>query len=90
MADKVIGVPTVKGIGSSLKDFGIGALGGLVYLLATQIFGPLGVLAAPLLAGSMIKGNRGEVIAVMAGFMLLAMGASAAASSGSNASQEYM
>lgn len=69
---KMLGVPTVKGIGSAFKDFGVGAIGGLLFLIAYKLFGPLGVLAAPLIAGSMIKGERGSMISTMAGFMLLA------------------
>ena len=72
----------MRGIGDSFKDFGIGAIGGLVFLLAYQLFGGLGVLAAPLLVGSMVKGNRGETIATMAGFMLLALGAFAGGGGG--------
>ena len=63
----------MNSIGSAFTDFGVGALGGLVFLLASQIFGGLGLIAAPLLAGSVIKGERGKTIAVVSGFMLLAM-----------------
>jgi hypothetical protein len=70
---KMLGVPTMKGIGSAFKDFGIGALGGLLFLISYKLFGALGVLAAPLIAGSMIKGERGSMISTMAGFLLLAM-----------------
>ncbi len=83
MPDKMVGVPTVKGIGSAFKDFGVGALGGLVFLLAYRLFGGLGVIAAPLIAGAMIKGDRGSMIATMAGFMLLALGAFGTSSSAS-------
>lgn len=69
-----VAVPTVSAIGDSFKDFGVGAVGGLIFLIVYQIFGALGVLAAPLIAGGMIKGARGTVIAVIAGFMLLAVG----------------
>jgi hypothetical protein len=76
MSEKTVSVPTIKGIGSAFKDFGIGALGGLVFLVAYSLFGGLGVIAAPLIVGSMLKGgNRGEIIATMAGFMLVAIGA---------------
>lgn len=74
MGEKMVGVPTMKGMGSSFADFGIGALGGLIFILAYQLFGVLGVIAAPLIAGSMIKGDRGQLIATMAGFMLLVVG----------------
>lgn len=69
----IVGVPTMKGIGGSFKDFGVGLLGGLLFLLSYQIFGGLGVIAAPLLAGSMIKGERGQILSTMSGFMLVAM-----------------
>ncbi|OGN99178.1 MAG: hypothetical protein A2Y89_03100 [Chloroflexi bacterium RBG_13_51_18] len=94
MADSVknmVGVPTMGGIGDAFKDFGVGALGGLVFLLAYRIFGGLGMLAAPLLAGSMIKGDRGKVIATIAGFALFAfgmLGTTQASSSG--ASEDVM
>jgi hypothetical protein len=83
---KMVGVPSVKGMGSSFKDFGVGAIGGLVFLLAYKLFGGLGVIAAPLIAGAMIKGERGQIIATMAGFMLLALGvfSSSGGSSSSN------
>ena len=89
----IIGVPSIKGMGSAFKDFGIGAVGGLVFLLAYQLFGFLGVIAAPLIAGTMIKGERGSTIALMSGFMLLAlgvMGMSKSSSSSNGASSEVM
>jgi len=82
-----IAVPTVKKVGSSFADFGIGAIGGLGFLLLYQIFGPLGVIAAPLIVGSMIKGPRGEIIATMAGFALFAIGG-LAVSGGNGASAD--
>lgn len=82
----IIGVPSVKGVGHAFKSFGIGAIGGLVFLLSYKLFGGLGVIAAPLIAGAMIKGERGETIAVMAGFMLLAMGVLGGTSSSSSSS----
>lgn len=82
MGEKVIGVPSMGGIGEAFKDFGIGAIAGLVYLLASRFLGGWAILAAPLLVGSMIKGDRGKVIAVILGFMLLAgLGAATASSS---------
>jgi hypothetical protein len=86
----MVGVPTVKGIGSSFKDFGVGALGGLVFLLAYRMFGGLGVIAAPLIAGAMIKGDRGSTIATMAGFMLLAMSAFGTSSSSTSGDSGVM
>lgn len=77
-----IAVPGMKGIRGAFGDFAFGAIGGLIFLIALKIFGPLGALAAPLIAGAMIKGNRGEIIATMAGFMLLAAGGLAASGGG--------
>jgi len=91
MAEKTgtIGVPSMSGIKDAFKDFGIGAIGGLAYLLTRSIFGSglIGLLAAPVLAGSVIKGVRGTALATIAGFMLFAgLGTSTAqASSGSQA-----
>lgn len=56
-------MPTAKGLGSAFKDFGIGAAGGAAAGLAMRLFGGWGLLAAPLLAGSIIKGDRGTIIA---------------------------
>jgi len=69
-----IGVPSVKGMQGAFTDFAIGAGGGLVFGLAQAILGSglLGALTAPVLAGSVIKGTRGTVLATIAGFMLLA------------------
>jgi len=86
----MVGVPTMRGMGDSLKEFGIGALGGLIFLIAYRLFGALGVLAAPLLAGSMIKGSKGETIAVMSGFMLLALGGMAVGGTSSSGDSGVM
>jgi len=51
----------------------VGLLGGVIFLLAFRLFGILGVIAAPLIAGSMIKGERGQIMATMAGFSLVAL-----------------
>jgi len=69
-----IGVPSMKGMGDAFKDFGIGLIGGLLFVIAVSLFGGLGVLVAPLVCGSMIKGERGTIIATLAGFALIAMG----------------
>lgn len=74
----------MKGLGSAFKGFGLGAVGGLISLIGYSIFGPLGFLAGPLLAGSMIKGDRGEIISVVSGFMLLLMGGMFTGASGSS------
>jgi len=74
---EVVGVPTVKGLKDSFKDFGMGLVGGLIFVMALRMFGGLGLLAAPLIAGSVIKGDRGSMIATMSGFMLFALAGSA-------------
>lgn len=87
MAEKekgMVGVPTMGGIGESFKDFGIGAVAGLLFILASKLFGGLGILAAPLLVGAMVKGDRGKTIALIAGFMLIAAGGLAASQSNQN------
>lgn len=84
MAEKMVGVPTMKGIGESFKDFGLGAVGGLLFLIVYSIFGGIGVLAAPLIAGAMIKGERGQIISTMAGFMVIALGILSGAGSSNN------
>lgn len=69
-----IGVPSVKGMKNAFIDFLCGAGGGLAYALTSGIFGSglIGLLAAPVLAGSIIKGERGTALATIAGFMLFA------------------
>jgi len=69
-----VGVPSAKGVKSAFADFGYGAIGGAVYGLTTAILGSgfLGLLAAPLVAGSVVKGERGTMISTMAGFLALA------------------
>lgn len=71
-----IGVPSVGGMKGAFTDFAVGAGGGLAFKIGQSIFGGnlLGFLVPPLLAGSVIKGERGRVIATMAGFMALAQG----------------
>ena len=70
MPEKSIGVPTASGIGSAFKDFGVGAAGGAAAGLAMRLFGGWGLLAAPLLAGSIVKGDRGKIIATMFGALI--------------------
>ena len=68
-----IGVPSVRTMQSAFGDFAWGAAGGLIYGLSQALLGSglIGALAAPVLAGSVIKGTRGTAIATIAGFMLL-------------------
>lgn len=68
-----IGVPSVQGMKSAFGDFAVGAIGGLAYALSQSLFGNgiIGAIVAPVLAGSVVKGNRGTALATVAGFMLL-------------------
>ena len=74
MATQSIGIPSARGMKGAFTDFAVGAGGGLVYGLGQALMGNglLGALAAPVLAGSVVKGTRGSMLATMAGFMLLA------------------
>lgn len=88
MGEKMVGVPSVKGIGGAFKDFGLGAVGGLIFLIAYSLFGALGIIAAPLIAGSMIKGDRGTILSTMAGFMIIALTAFAGGGGGGGGGSE--
>ena len=65
-----VGVPTASSMGNAFGDFGVGLAGGAVYSFVSNLLGNgiLGYLAAPVLAGSVIKGPRGQVISTLAGF----------------------
>ena len=69
-----IGVPSVRGVKHAFGDFAYGAIGGATYGLVSSIFGSgfLGLLAAPIVAGSVVKGERGTIISTVAGFLALA------------------
>ena len=53
-------------------DFAIGGAGGLVFGLGRALLGTglLGALAAPVIAGSVVKGPRGQILSTVAGFVL--------------------
>ncbi len=70
---QTIAVPSMKGLTSSFKDFGVGALGGAIYGLARLVLGSgfIGALGAPILAGSAIPGPRGVALSTVAGYMAL-------------------
>jgi hypothetical protein len=57
-------------MGSAFGDYGIGLVGGLIYLVTQSFLGSgfIGSLAAPLAAGSFLKGPRGQIIATITGF----------------------
>lgn len=69
MAEKV-GMPTFSGVKESMISYGLGFLGGLAYELSTAIFGTglVGGIAGAGIAGSTIKGVKGEIIATILGF----------------------
>jgi hypothetical protein len=85
-----IRVPNIKTMGDAFADFGWGLVGGIVYRVSTMVLGNglIGSLSAPLLAGSVIKGDRGTVIATAAGFMTMAGFGAAAPAAAAGASQD--
>jgi hypothetical protein len=66
-----IGVPSVRGMKDAFVDFGYGAIGGGVYGIGKAILGNgvLGAVGAPVIAGSILKGDRGKDISTIAGFI---------------------
>lgn len=66
-----VGVPTTRSMGGAFKNYGVGFLGGTVYKLATGLLGNglLGSLVAPVMAGSVVKGQAGDTISTVAGFL---------------------
>ena len=69
MANKV-GMPTMGGVKESAIDFVVGAGGGVAFALSQAFLGSglVGGLAGAAVAGAVIKGVRGTVIATMLGF----------------------
>jgi len=67
---KKIGMPTRSGMKGSVTDYAVGAGGGLLFAITRGIFGSglLGGLLSAGIAGSVIKGTRGEILATMLGF----------------------
>jgi len=85
---KDIGVPSARGVKGALIDYAYGAGGGIVYSLASSLLGSgfLGSLGSAVIAGSVIKGVKGEIIATMMGFMgmMSAMGGAQSTNAGSS------
>jgi len=54
----------------ALSGAGVGAVGGLIYGLSQSIFGTgiWGGLAGIVIAGSVLKGTAGEIVATVLGF----------------------
>ncbi len=90
---KDIGVPTTRGLKDAAVDYAYGAGGGVVYSLLSNLFGTglIGGLATAALAGSIIKGSKGEILATMIGFNSIVASMSGAISGGdAGGSQEVM
>lgn len=68
-----VGTPTMKGMKGSLTDFLYGAGGGLAYSVITALTGSglVGGLIGAAVAGSVIKGDRGTMIATILGFQAI-------------------
>lgn len=64
------GVPNASGFKGALMGYLYGAGGGLVYKFASQFLGSslLGSVASAALAGAVIKGEEGKIIATVLGF----------------------
>lgn len=65
-----VGVPSIRGVTGALTDYGYGAVGGAVFRIGSEVAGNgmIGGAIAAALAGSVVKGPKGEIIATMAGF----------------------
>ena len=65
-----LAVPTVSGLISSVGDYAYGLAGGAIYTGVSRLTGSglIGGGVAAALAGTVVRGTRGEVIATMAGF----------------------
>lgn len=88
----VVGMPSVQGFKQSLKNTGVGAIGGVVYKLGSGLFGGnnlIGGLIGSGLTGAVVKGQAGETLSTIIGFRMaedLLSGSSDAAAS----NQSYM
>lgn len=70
MVTPEIGVPTVRGLRAAAIDYLYGAAGGVVAKVATRYAGDslVGNAVAAALAGSVVKGEKGEILATIIGF----------------------
>lgn len=68
-----IGMPSGSTLKEAMIDYALGAGGGIVYALSTALTGSglIGGLIGAGLAGSIIKGTRGTVLATTLGFMTI-------------------
>lgn len=67
--DKAIGVPTVGGVKSTAEDALLGAAAGAIFALSQNFFGKgwIGAIIGILLAGTVIKGDRGQDVVTILG-----------------------
>jgi hypothetical protein len=67
----MVGAPNASGIKDALTSYGVGVAGGAVYGFSQKYLGKYGIVGSiggAVLAGSMIKGVRGEMIATLLGY----------------------
>ena len=83
---KKIGMPSKSGFKGSLVDYAVGAGGGLLYAIGTSVFGSglIGGLLGAGIAGSVIKGERGMVLATVLGFQSIVSAQASPASADSS------
>lgn len=65
-----IAMPTTRGLKNAAIDYLYGGAGAVVAKISTRYMGDslLGNAVAAALAGSVVKGEKGEILAVMIGF----------------------
>ena len=70
MAEAKVGMPTMRGVQGSLIDYAVGLGGGLIYAISQGLLGSglIGDLLGAGVAGAMLKGTRGTVVATVLGF----------------------
>jgi hypothetical protein len=66
----IVKVPTMGGVKTNLKHYGVGLLAGLGFNLITKVTGSglVGGAIAAAVAGAVVPGASGEIIAVTLGF----------------------
>lgn len=89
---ETIGTPSKKGMKDAAINFGVGVGGGLIYKIVTGITGSglLGGLAGAIVAGSVIKGDRGEMISTVLGFNAINSAAPAASATSASPDADIM
>lgn len=85
-----VGTPTVSGLKTGAIDFALGAGGGLLVKVSQAVFGNgfLGALAGAGLAAGVIKGVKGEILAVVLGFESVMGGRGGSSSAQAPAAQQ--